>query len=172
MKLNSLQDLFILEIQDLYDAEQQITQAMPTLLPMIHSQKLKDDMTNHLSETEEQIKKLEEICSTLQIEPVGKQCVGMEGIIEEGIELIQENNEPSPVLDAAIIGALQKIEHYEISGYGTAAAYAKQLGYDSALTTLVDIMNQEKKEDETLSKLAEGLINIQAEASQNGKFAM
>lgn len=172
MKLDSLHDLFIIELQDLYDAEQQITQALPQLLPIVNSPALKEAMQHHLTETEEQITKLETVCQNLGIEPVGKQCVGMEGILEESVELLQDNPQPSAVLDAALIGALQKVEHYEICGYGSAAAYAKQMGHTDAMDILIEIMNEEKKTDEELTRLAEGMINEQADASQNGKYAM
>ena len=171
MKLDTLHDLFVLEIQDLYDAENQIIQAMPQLMDVVTSNTLKEGIQNHLDQTREQIKRLEKICQELDIEPNGKTCVGMEGIIEEGIELLQEAV-PSPTLDAALIAALQKVEHYEISGYGTTAAYAKQMGHTKALDLLHTTLEEEKDEDAALSKLAEGIINKEAYASQQGKYAM
>lgn len=165
MKLDNLQNLFVLELQDLYDGEQQITQAIPQMLQFVTSNELKEALTTHLEETRNQIKKLEEVCKSLDIEPEGKTCVGMEGIIEEATELMQEAT-PSWTLDAGLIGCAQKVEHYEIAGYGTAAAYAKQLGHTEALNTLLDILNEEKNSDQILTSLAEGLINREAENTQ------
>ena len=173
MKLDNLHDLFILEIQDLYDAENQITQAMPQLLEAVTSPDLKEAMQNHLDETRNQIKRLEDLCKERDIEPSGKTCVGMEGIIEEAVELLQETV-PSPTLDAALLAAIQKVEHYEIEVYGTAAAYAKQLEYDSSLELLLETLREEKEEDENLSKLAEGTLNKKAHTFEatEGKYAM
>lgn len=172
MKLENLNDLFILELQDLYDAEQQITQAIPQLLTVVQSPQLKEIMETHLRQTESQIERLEKICREMDIEPVGKQCVGMEGIIEGSIELLQDNLTPSATLDAALISCAQKIQHYKISGYGSAAAYAKQLRFTTAQATLAEIMNEEKQTDTELSSLAEGVINKQADPATGTKYAM
>ncbi len=162
MKLNRLHDLFILELQDLYDAEQQITQAIPQMLEFVHSDELRETLSNHLEETHGQIRKLEKLAKEFDIDLSGKTCVGMEGIIEEAVELMQEAT-PGWTLDSALIGCAQKVEHYEIAGYGTAAAYAKQIQHDEALNTLLDILQEEKNSDATLTNLAEGLINRQAD---------
>jgi len=167
--ITKLHDLFVLEIQDLYDAEKQITQALPQVMEAVSHPELLKGMEEHLMETEKQIKRLETLCHELGIEPQGKTCLGMEGIIEESAELLQEN-ESSPTLDAAIIAGAQKIEHYEIAGYGTAAAYAKQLGYDNALNLLVTTLEEEKAEDEKLTNMAEVIINKQAES--HGEYAL
>jgi ferritin-like metal-binding protein YciE len=162
MKLNKLHDLFILELQDLYDAEQQITQAIPQMLEFVHSDDLREALSSHLEETHGQIKKLENLAKDFDIDLSGKTCVGMEGIIEEAVELMQEAT-PGWTLDSALIGCAQKVEHYEIAGYGTAAAYAKQIQHDEALNTLLDILQEEKNSDQKLTNLAEGLINRQAD---------
>lgn len=162
MKLNRLHDLFVLELQDLYDAEQQITQAIPQMLEFVHSDDLKEALSSHLEETRGQISKLEKLAQDLDIDLSGKTCIGMEGIIEEAVELMQEAT-PSWTLDSALIGCAQKVEHYEIAGYGTAAAYAKQIEHDEALNTLLDILQEEKNSDQALTNLAEGLINRQAD---------
>jgi ferritin-like metal-binding protein YciE len=172
MKLENLHDLFMLELQSIYDAEQQITQAIPQLLTIVQSPQLKEALESHLKETESQIERLEKICHEIDCEPVGKQSIGMEGIIEEAIELLQDNLTPSAILDAALISCLQKIEHYEISSYGSASAHAKQLENDSALNILIDIMGEEKKCDEELSSLAEEVINKLADSSTSTNYAM
>jgi ferritin-like metal-binding protein YciE len=161
MKLNNLNDLFILEIQDLYDGEKQITQAIPQLAERIQNTELKRGMLQHLEETRQQMERLEDACKELGIDPNGKTCVGMEGIIEEAVELMQENV-PSPTLDAGLLGCAQKVEHYEIAGYGTATTYAKILGYDDLLETLHEILEEEKATDEKLTKLAEQMINLKS----------
>jgi len=164
MKLGRLHDLFILQLQDLYDAEQQITQAIPQMIQFVHSDELREVLTNHLDETRRQISKLENLAQDLDIDLTGKTCIGMEGIIEEAVEFMQEAT-PGWTLDSALIGCAQKIDHYEIAGYGTAAAYAKQIQHDEALNTLLGILQEEKNSDQKLTNLAEGLINRQADQS-------
>lgn len=171
MKLDSLHNLFLLELQDLYDAEQQITQAIPQMLQFAQSNELKEALSTHLNETNEQLTKLEKLCKDLGIDPSGKTCVGMEGIIEEATELMQEAL-PSWTLDAGLIGCAQKIEHYEIAGYGTAAAYAKQMDHTEALNTLLDILNEEKRTDEQLTSIAEGVINKHAAQGMKASQAL
>lgn len=171
MKLTNLTDLLFLEIQDLYDAEQQITQAMPQMIDMISSPQLKADFEKHLDETRGQIERLEEIARELDIDPQGKSCIGMEGIIEEGVELMQEN-EPSEVLDAALLAAAQKVEHYEIAGYGSACTYAKMLGHDKVLKHLLEILEEEKATDLKLSHLAKTKENFEAINNTSGMKAM
>ncbi|MBI4080488.1 MAG: ferritin-like domain-containing protein [Candidatus Levybacteria bacterium] len=170
MKLTTLHDLFVHEIQDLYDAEHQITQAMPQIMEAISSEELKTSFEHHLHETKEQIRQLETVCGKLGIDPQGKTCIGIEGVIEEGVEMLQENT-PSPALDAAIIANAQRIEHYEIAGYGCAVTYAKLLGYTDAVSVLKEILNEEETTDKLLSKIAETKINPQALAPE-GKYAM
>lgn len=173
MKLDNLNDLFILEVQSIYDAENQIIQAMPRLLEAVSSTELKEAMQSHLEETKNQIKRLEELCQERGIEPVGKKCLGIEGIIEEAADLLQDTT-PSPALDAALLTAIQKVEHYEIASYGSAAAYAKELQYDKSLELLLETLNEEQEEDEDLSTLAEGTLNKRANTfeEQAGKYAM
>lgn len=161
MKLENLNDLFILEIKDLYDGEQQITQAIPQIAEHIQNNELKRTLLNHLEESRDEAGRLEIICKDLGIDPSGKHSLGMEGIIEETVSLMQENI-PSPTLDSALIGCAQKIEHYEIAGYGTATAYAKILGYDDALEFLHEILLEEKAADQKLTQLAEQIVNFQA----------
>lgn len=159
-----------MEIQDLYDGEQQITQAMPQMIEMVQSPTLKKDFEQHLDETRNQIKKLEEACKELNIDPKGKSCVGMEGIIEEAVEVMQENT-PSPALDAALIACAQKIEHYEISGYGSAATWAKEMGHAKVLQILTEIMEEEKMSDQKLTELSKTKENLK-ELQPEGMTAM
>jgi ferritin-like metal-binding protein YciE len=161
MKIRSARDLFVLELQDLYDAEQQIIQATPQLIEMTYNAELRRAFTEHYHETQGQIKKLEQIFREYSVEPLGKQCIGMEGIIEEMLEALQENDR-SALLDPILIGNAQRIEHYEIAGYGTAATFAKMLGYENAMTALLDILEQEKDTDGRLSMLAKTLVNKEA----------
>lgn len=161
MKLNNLHDLFILEIQDLYDGELQITQAIPQVMSVLQSEELKKSFQEHLEETKQQITRLEQICKEFNVDPRGKSCVGMEGIIEEAVELMQENA-PSPVLDAGIIACAQKVEHYEIAGYGTAATFAKEMGHEHALKLLLETLAEEKACDHKLTELAKTQENIEA----------
>ncbi len=162
MKLDKLHDLLVLELQDLYDGELQITQAIPQMLQFVTSDELKEALTSHLEETRAQSQKLEEVCKKYDIDLEGKTCVGMEGIIEEATELMQEAI-PSWTLDAGLISCAQKVEHYEIAGYGTAASYAKQMEHNDLLNVLLDILQEEKNADQKLSSIAEGLINKKAD---------
>lgn len=161
MKLTNLHDLLIMEVQDLYDSEQQMTQAIPQIVDFVQSPELKKAFEMHLEETRNQIKKLEEVCKELNCDPRGKACVGMEGIIEEAVELMQENT-PSPALDAALISAAQKAEHYEIAGYGSAATYAKEMGHEKSLKLLLEILAEEKATDQKLTQLAKTKENLEA----------
>ena len=161
MKLRNLNDLLVMEIQDLYDAELQITQAVPQMVDMLTSQSLKDAFNRHLEQTRTQVTRLEKIAAELGIDPRGKSCIGMEGIIEEGVELMQEN-EPSEALDAALLAAAQKVEHYEIAGYGTVRTFAHHLGYEEAASKLQQILDEEKAADKKLTTIAEENINLVA----------
>ena len=171
MKLDKLYDLFVLELQDLYDGEQQITQAIPQMLEFAQSDELKEALATHLEETRSQSQKLEEATKSLGIELEGKTCLGMEGIIEEATELMQEGV-PSWTLDAGLIACAQKVEHYEIAGYGTAAAYAKQMGHTEMLNVLLDILQEEKNADQKLTSIAEGLINRKADKGMDASQAL
>lgn len=161
MKVRSARELFIRELQDLYDAEQQIIQAMPQVIEQTYSPELRRSFTEHYHETLKQIKQIEGVLQEYSIEPLGQHCIGMEGIIEEVVELLQDN-ERSPLLDPLLLSSAQKIEHYEIAAYGTTATFAKMLGYENALMTLLAILEQEKDTDQRLSLLAKTLINREA----------
>ena len=171
MKLRNLQDLLLMKVQDLYDGEQQITQAMPQMIDMTTSPELKQEFEKHLEETRGQIKKLEIVAKELGIDPRGKSCLGMEGIIEEAVEIMQVN-EPSEILDAALLAAAQKVEHYEIADYGTACTYAKMIGHQRVFELLHDILQEEKSADLKLTDLTKRKENLEALNNTSGMKAM
>jgi ferritin-like metal-binding protein YciE len=160
-KMKNLQDLFVDTIKDLYDAEKQITKAMPKMIKQAQSNDLKQGFQQHLDQTDKQIQRLEQVFKDLELPARGKHCAGMEGLIKEGQEVMEENMDPE-VMDAALIAAAQKIEHYEISGYGTARAYAQALGHTNAARLLDQTANEEGQTDKKLTALAESHINMKA----------
>ncbi len=161
MALKTMQDLFEHELQDLYSAEQQIIQALPEMMQATSNQELKNAFQQHLEETKGQVQRLEQIAQQVGINPQGEQCKAMAGLIEEGRTLLNEQAEPA-VLDAALIGAAQRIEHYEIAGYGTARTFARTLGNQEAAQLLQQTLEEEAQTDEKLTRLAEQNINQQA----------
>lgn len=162
-KLNSLEGLYIDMLKDLYSSEQQISKALPQLAKKAHTPELRQAFEEHLAQTENQIARLEQIFSSMKSSPRGKKCAGMEGIIKEGEEMMKESIDPE-VLDAALIAAAQKVEHYEISSYGTARTYAQTLGYHDAVTLLQQTLEEESATDEKLTTLAENFVNAEAVA--------
>lgn len=150
-------DLFLSEIQTLYSMETQIIEAMPQMIERISTPELKRAFTIHLEQTRKQAHLIDDLCLEFDIDPHGKHCLGMEGIIEEGQELMSEM-QPSPLLDIAIISIAQKIEHYEIASYGTVTNYAQEMEHQDAQDLLVEILAEEKSTDEKLTSLAEVLI--------------
>jgi ferritin-like metal-binding protein YciE len=162
MELNTLKDLYIEELKDLYSAEKQIVKALPRMIRATKHAELKAAFTTHLNQTAEHARRLEEICKELGVSPRGKKCVGMEGLIEEGSELIKEKPDDD-VLDAGLISAAQHVEHYEIAGYGTVRTYARQLGYESQAQLLQQTLDEEGETDHLLTDLAEARINLEAE---------
>ena len=161
MKLNSLNELYIDNLKDIYSAETQITKALPRMAKKANSQDLKAAFEDHLQQTHGQIERLDQIFQMMERNSRGKKCMGMEGLLEEGKEIMSEDLEPD-VLDAALIAAAQKVEHYEISAYGTARAYARLLGDDQAVALLTQTLDEEAQTDEKLSQLAENSINVKA----------
>jgi ferritin-like metal-binding protein YciE len=161
MKIKTLEDLLTDELKDLYSAENQITKALPKMAKTTQSRELRSAFEEHLKQTENQIKRLERACNELGITPKGKKCVGMEGVLEEGKEVMM-NGSDQDALEAGLIGAAQKVEHYEIAAYGTAAAHARQLGFNTVARLLDETLEEEKMTDEKLTKLAETKINVQA----------
>ena len=160
MEANSLKELYVDELRDLYDAEQQITKALPKMVDAASSDELQSALNEHLEITKQQAQRLEQIFENLGEKAKGKKCKGMEGLIKEGSEVIEEN-EDDQVRDAAIISAAQKVEHYEMAGYGTVRTYASLLGEDNAADLLQQTLDEEKEADEKLTQLAEQ-INLEA----------
>ena len=160
MKMESLKELFVEELHDLYSAETQITKALPKMAKAATSPALKDAFESHLEETREQIKRLDQIFESLGESSKGKTCEGMKGLLKEGDELMKEDADPE-VLDAGLIAAAQRVEHYEMAGYGTVRTYAELLGEDDAVTLLEATLKEEKAADSKLSKVA-NKINVQA----------
>jgi ferritin-like metal-binding protein YciE len=160
MKMETLKELYVEELQDLYSAETQITKALPKMVKAATSQTLKDAFESHLEETKEQIKRLDQIFENLGESSKGKTCEGMKGLLKEGDELMKEDADPE-VLDAGLISAAQRVEHYEMAGYGTVRTYAELLGEEEAVTLLEATLKEEKAADSKLSKVA-NKINVQA----------
>ena len=163
MKLESLEDLFVHLLKDLYSAEKQITKALPKLAKAVEDSDLADALESHLEETEGQVERLERIFKSLGVSPGRKKCVAMEGLLEEGSELIAEDPEPA-VLDAGIISGAQRVEHYEIAAYGTAVEWARLLGHDEAVELLEETLEEESAANEKLTMLAGQGINETAMA--------
>jgi len=163
MELDTLKDLYIEELKDLWSAERQIIKALPKMIKAASNKELQAAFRTHLKETERQVERLEKICAELGVSPRGKKCVGMEGLLEEGSDLIGEKPDPD-VLDAGLISAAQHVEHYEMAGYGTVRTYARQLGYESQAQLLQQTLDEEGKTDHLLTDLAESRVNLDAEA--------
>ncbi len=161
MKLETLRDLLIEEVADIYDAEHQIIEALPKMKKAAHSDKLKQSFQEHLDVTREQVSRLEQVFEMLGEKPHRKSCKAMKGLIKEGEEMIEEDADRD-VKDAGLIAAAQRVEHYEIAAYGTAMAYAKQIGLDDAIKLMSRTLDEEKQTDQKLSQLAESTINVRA----------
>lgn len=171
---SDLGELFEDQLKDIYWAEKALTKAIPKMIQNASSQELKDALTEHLEVTKQQVTRCEEIFEAIGKEPKAKKCEAMEGLIKEGTE-IMESTESGSVRDAGIIGAAQKVEHYEIASYGTLASWAKQLGETEAAALLEETLNEEKEADIALTEVAEGNINEEAEEMQskeNGSHTM
>lgn len=161
MKLKSLHDLYVDELKDLYNAEQQLLKALPKMAKAASDPQLAQAFTDHLAETQGQVERLDQIFEKLETSAKGKKCKAMEGLLEEGRELLAEDADPS-VLDAALIAAAQRVEHYEMAGYGCVRTFARLLGYDDEADLLQETLNEEGAADKKLTKLAESVINIEA----------
>jgi ferritin-like metal-binding protein YciE len=154
--------LLIAELRDLLDAERRLTKALPKMIKAATSDELKQAITEHLDQTEEHVTRLEEALTALDVEPKAKTCHAMMGLIEEGSEHAQEDYDDDSLRDAAIIGAAQKVEHYEIAGYGTARTFARLLGNDHVASLLETTLEEEKQADEKLTEIAEATVNPEA----------
>lgn len=160
MELKSLRELYVDELKDLYSAENQIIKALPKMIKAASSPELKAGFEEHLEQTRGQVARLERIFKQLKESPKGKKCKGMEGLLAEGKELMEEDAEHE-VLDAGLIAAAQHVEHYEIAGYGCVRTYAELLGDNNAVKLLQQTLDEEKKTDEKLTMLAKS-INLEA----------
>ena len=161
MEMETLQDLYIEGLKDLYSAEKQILKALPTMQKKASHPALKRAFAKHEKQTRMQVKRLERICKDLGVSPRGKKCVGMEGLIKEAKELISERPDPD-VLDAGLIEKAQHVEHYEMAGYGCARTYARILGFRDQAALLQESLNEEGDTDKALTTLAVGAINLEA----------
>jgi ferritin-like metal-binding protein YciE len=160
-KVRTLEDLFIDLLKDLYSAENQLIKALPKMAKSAQASDLQKAFKDHLKQTEKQAERIERIFSELEGSPRGKKCVGMEGLVEEGNEIMKEAADPD-ALDAGLIAAAQKVEHYEIAGYGTARAWAQHLGYNNAARLLQETLEEESMANELLTRIAESHVNMEA----------
>jgi ferritin-like metal-binding protein YciE len=168
MKENALKELYIDELRDIYNAGNQLTRALPRMAKAATSDELRAGFEEHLSQTKGHVERLEQIFGKLGEKPTGKKCKGMEGLVEEGGEMIEEGELEGEVLDAGLISAAQRVEHYEIAAYGCVRTYARLLGEDDAVTLLEQTLKEEKETDQKLTKLAEK-INVEAEEEESGE---
>ena len=161
MALNSLQDLYLDQLRDLYSAEQQICDALPKMAEKARHAELRRAFETHLDQSREQARRLERICDSLGESPKGETCDGMKGLLKEGQKMLKERGSDD-VRDAALIAAAQRVEHYEIAGYGCARTYAELLGDKRGAKVLDSILREEAATDVKLTKLARSVINLQA----------
>jgi ferritin-like metal-binding protein YciE len=162
MKLDSMNKLYVEQLQDLYSAETQLVEALPKMAKAASNRELQQAFEKHLKETETHVERIEKIFENLDYKPGGHKCKGMEGLIKEGEEMIKDAKSDPEVRDAGLIAAAQRVEHYEIAGYGTVRTYAKMLGRRDDEQLLQQTLNEEGKTDELLTRLAESQINPQA----------
>ena len=169
MPEKGLKELYIDELKDLYNAENQLVKALPKMAKAAASEELRAGFEEHLEQTRGHVTRLEQIFESLGESPRGKKCKGMEGLVEEGAEIIDEDLEDS-VKDAGLIGAAQRVEHYEIAAYGTVKAFADTLGHSEHVSLLEETLEEEKETDEKLTDLAKQ-INVQAGRAAQGESA-
>ncbi|HWG45545.1 MAG TPA: ferritin-like domain-containing protein [Gemmataceae bacterium] len=161
--LNTFDELFVEQLQDLYDAEQRLTKALPKMAEAAHSPALKSAFEEHLRQTHNHVTRLEQVFKSIGQSAQSKTCAAMKGLVEEGSEVISANGDPN-VKDAALIAAAQRVEHYEIAGYGTVRTFAQRLGKSEAARLLQETLNEEAETDKKLTGLAERAINPKAAA--------
>ncbi|MBV9340300.1 MAG: ferritin-like domain-containing protein [Acidobacteria bacterium] len=162
MPSEGLKELYIDELKDLHNAEQQLLKALPKMAKAASSEELREGFEEHLEQTRGHVERLERIFKSLNENPKGKKCMGMEGLVKEGSEVMDEDFEGA-LMDAALIGAAQRVEHYEIAAYGTASEFAKLLGENEHVSLLEETLEEEKETDEKLTELAK---DINREANQ------
>jgi ferritin-like metal-binding protein YciE len=158
MKIKTLYDLYVDELKDIYSAENQLVQALPKMAKAAKSPQLQKAFQNHLEKTKQHVQRIEEVFSEIDASPRGKKCMAMEGLVEEGKEIMHEDIDEE-VLDAALIGAAQRVEHYEIAAYGSARSHAEHLGHSRAVKLLQQTLDEEKEADEELTHIAETQVN-------------
>jgi ferritin-like metal-binding protein YciE len=161
MKVGTLHDLYVDELKDLFNAENQLVKALPKLAQAASAPELRTAFEEHLEQTRGHVQRLEQIFKKLDVSPKGKKCKAMEGLIEEGKE-VMDDVEP-PVLDAGLIAAAQRVEHYEMAGYGCVRTFANLLGYDDAAELLQETLDEEGAADKKLTELAETIVNVEAD---------
>jgi ferritin-like metal-binding protein YciE len=161
MKLDTLKTLYVNELRDLYNAEQQLVKALPKMAKGASSEELQDAFEKHLEQTRKHVERLEEVFEEMGEKPKGKTCKAMKGLIEEGSEILKEDGDES-VIDAGIIVAAQKVEHYEIASYGSVRTFAQLLGKDRSADLLQTTLDEESEANELLNKLAEDIVNPEA----------
>lgn len=164
-RFDNLEDLFWAEIGDLYDAEKRLTSALPKMASASSSPRLRQAFEHHLEETRQQVQRLEQIYQSLGRSADGQACEAMKGLIEEGDEMASAKGSDD-VRDAGLIAAAQRVEHYEMSGYGTARTFAQRLGYQEAATLLQETLDEEKAADSTLNTIAEDMVNVRAQQAR------
>ena len=162
--ISTLEDLFVQELRDMYDGEKQIVKALPKMAKAAENEELANGFQEHLEQSKTHVERLEQIFTQLDLRARGKHCAGLAGIIEEGSEVMEEVEEPA--LNAALIAAAQRVEHYEIAAYGTLIAFARQLGHEDAAELLEETLNEEKETDRKLTELAETMLNEQAKQGE------
>jgi|SRR5690348_12487337 len=167
MTISTLEDLLVDQVRDLYDAEKQLVKALPKMAKAASSDELQQAIQNHLEETKNQVSRLERVFEELDAPAKGKPCKGMKGLVEEGGEVMDEDAE-EPLSDLAIIAAAQRVEHYEISAYGTARAIAQQIGQDTVASLLEETEDEEKAADSKLNDIASELMG----QAKNGRGEM
>jgi len=161
MAPENLHELLVEELKDLYSAESQLVKALPKMAKKAQDLELRTAFQAHLTQTEEHVSRIEQVCDLLDAKPRGKKCAAMEGLIQEGKEAMEEITDRD-VLDAAMIGAAQRVEHYEMAGYGTARTHALRLGYVEAASILQQTLEEEGEADKKLTRIAEGHVNAEA----------
>lgn len=162
MKLDSLENLFVHELKDILSAEKQLVKALPKMAKGATSEALRASIEEHLDQTKEHVNRLEQVFASIDKAPRAEHCKAMEGLVAEGAELLEEDGDPT-VKDAALIAAAQRVEHYEISAYGTARTLAELLGNDKAVELLQQTLDEEKETDQKLTELALSEVNVEAQ---------
>jgi ferritin-like metal-binding protein YciE len=160
-EFNSFQDLFVDQLEDIYDAEQRLTKALPQMADAANSSQLKQAFRQHLTETQGHVSRLETIFRQFGIDPKRETCQAMKALISEGEEMVDAKGDPT-IKDAALIAAAQRVEHYEVAAYGTARSFALRLGRKEAANLLQQTLEEEKSADQKLTQIAESSINVQA----------